>query len=82
MNLHTATGTSFGWKGLLRIPRRKHSRLRALQNRVPLPAGFMSLKAVITVTCGEAKTKQTPKDKCTCQRNEVQGVIHGDDVQK
>jgi hypothetical protein len=41
----------------------------------------MSLKAVITVTCGEAKTKQTPKDKCACQRKGVQEAIHEDDVE-
>jgi hypothetical protein len=61
MNLHTAMGTSFGRKGLLRIPRRQHSGLRALQNMVPLPAGFMNLKAVITVTCGEAKNQTNTK---------------------
>jgi hypothetical protein len=52
LNLHTATGTSFRRKGILRIPRRQHSGLGALQNKVPLLAGFMSLKAVITVTYG------------------------------
>jgi hypothetical protein len=61
LGLHTATGTSCRRKGLLRIPRRQHSGLGLLENRFHLPAGFTSLKAVITVTCGETKTKQTPK---------------------
>jgi hypothetical protein len=53
MGLHTAMSRR---KGLLRIPRRHHSGLVLLQNRVPLLTSFMSLKAVNTVTCGEAKT--------------------------
>jgi hypothetical protein len=61
MGLHTATGISCRRKGLLRVPRRHHSGLGLLENRSPLPAGFTSLKAVITVTFGETKTKQTPK---------------------